>query len=75
MKLSPEKASNVPLWIFHGEMDNVVPVQPDRDLYEALQRNGAKNAKYTEYLGVHHNSWDNALAEPGLRPWLFSFKK
>jgi predicted peptidase len=56
-------------------MDNVVPVQPDRDLYEALQRNGAKNVKYTEYPGVQHNSWDNALAEPDLLPWLFSFKK
>jgi predicted peptidase len=75
VKLFPEKANNVPLWIFHGEIDGVVPVQPDRDLYKALQNMGAKNVKYTEYLGVNHNSWNRAFAEPGLLPWLFSFKK
>lgn len=75
VKLYPEKARNVPLWIFHGEMDNVVPVQPDRDLYKALQEAGAKNVKYNEYPGVMHNSWDNAFSEPGLLPWLFSFRK
>jgi len=75
VKLFPEKAGNVPIWIFHGEIDNVVPVQPDRDLYKALQKIGAKNVKYTEYPGVHHASWVNAFAEPELLPWLFSFKK
>ncbi|HEY4876957.1 MAG TPA: alpha/beta fold hydrolase [Puia sp.] len=70
-----KKAANVPIWIFHGEVDNTIPVQPDRDLYKALQNMGAKNAKYTEYPGVNHNSWNNAFAEPDLLPWLFSFIK
>ncbi|HSZ33559.1 MAG TPA: alpha/beta fold hydrolase [Puia sp.] len=70
-----KKAAGVPIWIFHGEVDNVIPVQPDRDLYKALQKMGAKNVKYTEYPGVNHGSWNRVFAEPGLFPWLFSFKK
>lgn len=75
VKLYPEKALNVPTWIFHGSDDPVVPVQPDRDLYAALQKAGARHVRYTEYPGVQHNSWANAFAEPGLIPWLFSFSK
>jgi len=75
VKLFTAKAGNVPLWIFHGEVDNIIPIQPNRNLYKALQSMGAKNVKYTEYPGVYHNSWINAFAEPDLLPWLFSFKK
>ena len=75
VKLYTEKAAKVPVWIFHGTLDNVVDPQPDRNLIKALQSMGAKNAKYTEYPNAGHNSWDSAFAEPGLLPWLFSFKK
>lgn len=75
LRLFTEKARNVPLWIFHGEVDNVIPVTPNRELYKSLKHHGAKNVKYTEYPGVYHNSWVNAFAEPNLLPWLFSFKK
>jgi predicted peptidase len=75
VKLYPEKAARVPVWIFHGADDDVIPPGPDRELIKALNNVGAKNAKYSEYPGVKHNSWDNAFAEPDLLPWLFSFKK
>ena len=75
LQVFTERASRVPIWIFHGALDNVVDPQPDRNLIKALQGMGAKNAKYTEYPNANHNSWDSAFAEPGLLPWLFSFKK
>ena len=65
----------VPLWIFHGALDNVVPPTSDRELYKALMTRGHKNVIYTEYPNANHNSWDNAFAEPKLLPWLFSNKK
>jgi predicted peptidase len=75
VKLFAKKAGHVPLWIFHGDADNVIFIGPDRDLYRELLLKGSKNVKYTEYPGVMHNSWINAFAEPALLPWLFSFKK
>jgi pimeloyl-ACP methyl ester carboxylesterase len=70
-----QKAAEVPIWIFHGALDNAIDPQPDRNLIKALQDMGAKNVRYTEYPGDGHNSWDHAFAEAGLLPWLFSFKK
>ena len=68
------QASPLPLWIFHGSLDNTVSPDPDRELYKLLMDKGAKKVTYTEYPGVKHNSWDNAFMEPGLIPWLLSNK-
>ena len=63
-----------PVWIFHGDNDQAVPVGNSRLMNNVLNAAGAK-VKYSEYPGVGHNSWDNAFAEPELLPWLFKQKK
>jgi len=70
-----EHANNVPMWIFHGGKDNVVPPDSDRELFKALMTRGATDVMYTEYPQAGHNSWDSAFAEPKLLPWLFSDRK
>ncbi|HVI47084.1 MAG TPA: prolyl oligopeptidase family serine peptidase [Chitinophaga sp.] len=67
-------AKKVPIWIFHGDADPVVPVEASRAYNTRLKELGA-NVKYTEYPGVGHNSWDNVFVEPGLMKWLFSNRK
>jgi predicted peptidase len=69
-----KKFASIPVWIFHGGADPVVPVTFSRDYFKALQELHA-NVQYAEYEGVGHNSWDNAFAEPGLLKWLFSNTK
>lgn len=69
-----KKFKSIPVWIFHGGADPVVPVQGSRNYYEALKQLKAE-VKYSEYPGVGHNSWDNAFAEPDLVPWLLSHKR
>ncbi|WP_218162128.1 dienelactone hydrolase family protein [Chitinophaga sp. CF118] len=66
--------AKVPVWIFHGGADPVVPVTFSQDYYKALKALNA-DVQYTEYPGVGHNSWDNVFAEPGLLKWLFSNTK
>lgn len=61
-------------WVFHGEVDAVVPASLSQEMVDALKASGA-DMKYSLYPGVNHNSWDNAFAEPGLLAWLFSQKK
>jgi len=63
-----------PLWLFHGAIDQVVPVNYARDAFKLLN-DGKREIKYTEYPGVYHNSWDNTFKEPGVFSWLFSHKK
>lgn len=62
------------IWVFHGEVDGVVPVQHSERMAEALREAGA-DVKLTIYPGVNHNSWDYAFKEPELLQWLFSQKK
>ncbi|WP_299758313.1 prolyl oligopeptidase family serine peptidase [uncultured Pontibacter sp.] len=59
------------VWIFHGEVDGVVPVEHSRVMAGALEKAGA-DVKLTVYPGVNHNSWDYAFKEPELLKWLFS---
>ncbi len=65
------KIGKTPVWIFHGGVDETVPVENSRKLNDALKTAGG-NVRYSEYPGVAHESWDKAYAEPDLIPWLLS---
>jgi len=66
-----EHLAQMPLWIFHGDADEVVPVDVSRNIVKAL-RDAGGNPKYTEYPGVNHNSWSRAYRDPELVEWLFA---
>lgn len=66
------KLLDTPLWIFHGDQDDVVPVYLSRNVYTEMIKLGATKVKYTEYPGVKHNSWENVAQEKTLSTWLFS---
>ncbi|PYP19395.1 MAG: phospholipase [Gemmatimonadetes bacterium] len=61
----------VPIWIFHGEVDQVVNVNGSREPAAALKAAGA-NVQYTELLGLNHNSWDAAYGSDEFVRWLFA---
>jgi predicted peptidase len=64
----------VPTWIFHGEVDPVVPVTESRQAAEALKAAGG-NVRYTEFLGVDHFSWDQTYASKQFQEWLFAQRR
>ena len=68
----PEKIAllkDVPVWVFHGVDDQVVPVACSEELVTVLESLDAP-VRFTKYTGVGHHSWDRAYAEPELIPWL-----
>jgi predicted peptidase len=67
------KLGKIPVWVFHGDADEAVPVTESRQMVNALKAAGG-NVRYTEYPGVNHNSWDKAYSEPELCPWLLAQK-
>ncbi len=67
-------ARNTPFWIFHGALDDVVPVEYAYAMNKALTDAGG-NPTLTVYPKANHNSWDSAFAEPGLLKWLFAHNK
>jgi predicted peptidase len=66
--------SQIPLWAFHGDQDDVNDVKYSRLMIDALKRHKGTPI-YTEYPGIKHNIWNKAYNEPGLFDWLFSQKK
>lgn len=65
------RVERLPIWVFHGGADPIVPVTESRKMVEALRELGA-DVKYSEYEGVGHNSWEPAYAEPDFSQWLLS---
>jgi predicted peptidase len=60
---------SAPVWAFHGTLDDQIPVTQSRKMIESLRRLG-KDARYTEYGGIGHDSWDLAYADPDLPRWM-----
>ncbi|OOG62907.1 esterase [Rhodanobacter sp. B04] len=69
-----QRITPLPVWIFHGAADEVVPPQGSRDMYAALRAQG-DDVRYTEFPGVNHGSWVPAYATPELWPWMFSRRR
>jgi predicted peptidase len=66
--------AKIPVWVFHGDADQNVPVTESRRMVNALKVLKA-DVKYTEYKGVSHFMWDRAYNEPDLPPWLFEKRR
>jgi predicted peptidase len=60
-----------PVWAFHGEADDVVPVDQTVLLVEALRAAGG-DPRVTIFPGVGHGSWDPAYRDEALPRWLFA---
>lgn len=68
------KIASVPVWIFHGDADRVVPVDESRKMAAALKSTGG-NIQYSELPGVRHNAWIKAYANADLPKWMFLQQK
>jgi len=66
--------AQLPLWIFHGGVDTVVPPARSRSLVKALEAAGG-HPRYKEFPGVGHGVWEQAYHEPELVEWLFGQRR
>jgi predicted peptidase len=74
-KAYDQRVRGTAFWVFHGDKDGVVDVQLSRNMVNRLKELKAKEAVYSEYPGVNHNSWENAFAEPEFLGWMFRQKR
>ena len=65
---------DLPTWIFHGALDELVPTTDDRAIAAASRQMGA-GFRYTEYPDVHHNAWDATYRNPAMWEWMLSQKR
>src|SRR5690606_30982857 len=69
-----DETARIPTWVFHGDADEVVPIEESERLVEEIRQRGG-DPRFTVYPGVGHNSWDAAYAEPELLDWLVGQRK
>lgn len=60
--------ATMPVWLFHGSLDDVVPPEESRALHAALVAIGGP-VEYTEFPEDNHNAWDPAYSELDLGRW------
>lgn len=66
--------AETPIWIFHGALDDVVPLDDSTTMYKKL-KSCNKNVQYTIFEGDNHNSWDSSYSNPKLYEWMLAQKK
>jgi len=69
-----ENYKDIPLWIFHGAEDPVVPVELSRTGAKKLRAMEAK-VKYPEYPDGGHDVWNEVYENRETLEWLFKFSK
>ena len=63
------KLKDLPIWVFHGTADSVVPEKHSIDMIAAIRKAGGTKVRYTSLEHLGHNSWSAAYAIPELYSW------
>jgi predicted peptidase len=70
----PEAAPRIrrlPVWTFHGEDDDNIPIAHTEKVVAALEQLGSP-VRFTRYPGVGHDSWTRTYDDPALYDWLLA---
>jgi len=62
------KIAHIPIWVFHGAKDVVVPVSASEQMVEKLKSCGS-NVKLTIYPEANHDSWTETYNNEELYKW------
>jgi predicted peptidase len=66
--------AHLPIWVFHGAKDMVVPVAAAQSIVRALKECGS-NVKLTVYPDANHDSWTETYNNEELYKWLLEQSK
>ena len=65
---------HLPVWVFHGAKDDVVPLQASLEMVGALKKVGG-NVEFTIYPEAGHDSWTETYNNPELYEWFLKHKR
>ncbi|WP_018675282.1 prolyl oligopeptidase family serine peptidase [Riemerella columbina] len=68
------KLKNTPIQIYHGALDDVVPLDDSTRMYKKLKDCKA-NVEYTIFENDNHNAWDSTYSNPEFYKWMLSQRK
>jgi len=68
------RLKDVPVWVFHGAKDNVVPLKESEEMVNTISARGG-NAKLTVYPDAGHDSWTETYNNEELYEWFLKHRK
>ena len=68
------RLDNLPIWLFHGDRDDVIPLDNSILIYQAL-RSKNEHILLTVYGDVYHDSWTQTYENEAIYKWLLKYKK
>lgn len=68
------RLKHLPIWVFHGAKDDVVPILASEVMVDALKKAG-NEVKFTVYPETGHDSWVDAYNTAELYEWLLQQKR
>ena len=68
------RLKDVPVWAFHGALDNTVYVTESINMVNGVNRSGG-HAKLTIFPEAAHNAWDPTYSDPAYWEWMLTQKK
>ena len=68
------RLKGLPIWVFHGAKDPVVPIARSVAMVKALKDAGSE-VKFTVYPEAGHDSWTETYDNPELYKWLLEQKR
>lgn len=69
-----KRFTNLPLWVFHGELDDVVPVKASQEMVDAVRAAGG-NVVLTVYPGEGHGICDRTYSRKDFWQWLLKQRR
>jgi predicted peptidase len=69
-----DRLKKVPVWVFHGAKDPVVPPRESTEMVEALKKAGG-DVQLTIYPDAEHDSWTVTYNNPKLYEWFLSHQR
>ncbi len=67
-----DRLERLPIWLFHGDKDEVISVENSISIYEALEPKN-KRVLLTIYEGVGHDSWTETYENQDVYEWLIKY--
>lgn len=72
--LNANKLKDIPAWVFHGALDDVIPVEFSTNLVKRIKSLGG-DIRFTVYPYAGHDSWTETYMNPELYNWFLSHQK
>ncbi len=69
------RLKGLPVWVFHGAKDPVVPLARSEEMVRALKDAGNDQVKLTVYPEAGHDSWTETYNNPQLYEWFLQHKR